>query len=93
MELSNKNIIIISIARLPSGVKTEFVGGAEVTGTAFSYENNANLTVEVYCDDQKTPASSVALQVEQLVGAPFTLTVWSKYACTIFNASAGSVAV
>ncbi len=52
-------------------------GGAEVTGTAFSYESNANLTVEVYCDDQKTPASSVALQVEQLVGAPFTLTVGS----------------
>ena len=33
--------------------------------------------MEVYCDDQKTPASSVALQVEQLVGAPFTLTVGS----------------
>ncbi len=50
-------------------------GGAEVTGTAFSYESRANLTVEVYCDEEKTPVSSVRLEVEQLVGMPFTLSV------------------
>ncbi len=50
-------------------------GGAEVTGTAFSYESRANLTVEIYCDEEKTPVSSVRLEVEQLVGMPFTLSV------------------
>lgn len=50
-------------------------GGAEVTGTAFSYESGATLTVEVYCDEEKTPVESVRLEVEQLAGMPFTLTV------------------
>ena len=57
-----------------SEVSASLSGGKlSVTGTAYSYENDAQITVELFIDGAETAAASETLQLTKLVGTQFTL--------------------
>ncbi|MDE6850346.1 MAG: VWA domain-containing protein, partial [Clostridia bacterium] len=52
-------------------------GKLVVSGKAFSYENDANLTVQVFVDDARTPAASTDVTVAQGTAADFSVS-WEQ---------------
>lgn len=52
-------------------------GKLVVSGKAFSYENDANLTVQVYVDGARTPAASTDVTVAQGTAADFSVS-WAQ---------------
>lgn len=77
---ASKNVEVINLAGNVTNYALDGVsytfdadGNTVVTGKAFSYENDATLTVQVFVDNSRTAAASVDVAVTQGEGADFSV--------------------
>ena len=78
---ATQNVEVVNVAQAPQNYSIDEVayaydaaGGVTVTGTAYSYEGDANITVELFADDGKRAVASTQVELIKGTGKNFTIT-------------------